>query len=321
MRKTIALLTALCLMLLTGCGFAETAQSSEPTEKLKVVATIFPQYDFLRAIAGDRIELSMLLKPGTEIHSYEPSPQEIIAIQKCDLLIYVGGESDAWIKTILESGPSDTRKDIALMSLVELEDAAMHDHEHDEDHEQQTGHDHHQYDEYDEHVWTSPVNAMAIVSALCDALCEADAANADFYRSNTDAYLAELTALDTAFREVVDTSAHKTLIFGDRFPLTYFVREYGLAYDAAFPGCASETEPSAATITQMMRRIMKEDVKVVFYIELSNHQIADILAEQTKAETRLFYTCHTVSAEDFDAGLTYLDMMKINVESLKTALN
>lgn len=319
MRRLICALIALCLLMSAVC-YAEGGNAVQ-TEKLKVVATIFPQYDFLRAIAGDRIELSMLLKPGSETHSYEPSPQEIIAIQKCDMLVYVGGESDAWIKTILQSAPSDSRKDIALMELVELTEAALHDHEHDEEHEQQTGHDHQEYDEYDEHVWTSPVNAMAIVTALCDALCAADEANADFYRANTDAYLAELTALDAAFHEVVDSSAHKTLIFGDRFPLTYFVREYGLQYDAAFPGCASETEPSAATITQMMRRIMKEDVKVVFYIELSNHQIADILAEQTKAETRLFYTCHNVSADDFDAGLTYLDMMKMNVESLRIALN
>ncbi len=323
MRKFIALLTALCLMLTVGCGFAESENTlpDQTAEKLKVVATIFPQYDFLRAIAGDRIELSMLLKPGSETHSYEPSPQEIIAIQKCDLFVYVGGESDAWVNTILESTPSDTRKDIALMELVSLQESAAHDHEHNDEHEQQTGHDHQEYDEYDEHVWTSPINAMAIVTALCEALCEADPANADFYRINTEYYLSELTALDLAFHAVIDSSARKTLIFGDRFPLTYFVREYDLSYSAAFPGCASETEPSAATITQMLRQIMTEDVKVVFYIELSNHQVADILAEQTNAETRLFYTCHNVSADDFNAGLTYLDMMKLNVESLKIALN
>lgn len=322
MRKLLCIIIALCLLLSAGCCvFAETTEVDPPAEKLHVVATIFPQYDFLRTIAGDRIELTMLMKPGVETHSYEPSPQEIIAIQKCDMLVYVGGESDAWLKTILQSASSDSRKDIALMELVELQEAAAHDHEHDEAHEQQTGHDHEQYDEYDEHVWTSPVNAMLIVTALCEALCEADPTNAEFYRSNTDTYLAELTALDAEFREVADTSAHKTLIFGDRFPLTYFVKEYSLEYDAAFPGCAAETEPSAATITQMLKRIMKEDVKVVFYIELSNHQLADILAEQTDAEIRLFYTCHNVSANDFDAGLTYLDMMKMNVESLKIALN
>ncbi len=325
MRKFICLLAALCLML-TGCGFAEGMPVEEnaaydDAEKLKVVATIFPQYDFLRAIAGDRVELSMLLKPGSETHSYEPSPQEIIAIQKCDLFVYVGGESDAWVRTILESAPSDTRKDIALMELVELHESETHAHEHDEAHEQQTGHDHQEYDEYDEHVWTSPVNAMAIVTALCDALCEADAANADFYKINTERYCTALLELDVSFRELIDSSSRKPLIFGDRFPLTYFVREYALEYDAAFPGCASETEPSAATITQMMRRIMQEDVSVVFYIELSNHQLADILAEQTRAETRLFYTCHNVSIDDFNAGLTYLDMMKMNVESLKIALN
>jgi len=320
MKKLITLLIALCLLCAPLCAFAQETPA-EPGAKIRVLTTIFPQYDFIREIAGDRVELTMLLKPGAETHSYEPSPQEILAIQKCDLFIFVGGESDAWVRTILEGAPSDTRRDIALMELVDLQEAQAHNHEHDEAHSLISGHDHQQYDAYDEHVWTSPVNAMQIVSSLCEALCEIDPANADFYRANTESYLAELTALDASFREIIAASAHKPLVFGDRFPLTYFVREYSLTYSAAFPGCASESEPSASTITQLMFTIMREKIPVVFYIELSNHQVADILAEQTGVQTRLFYTCHNVSADDFAAGLGYLDMMKANLESLAIALN
>lgn len=317
MTKPFHRLIAALLIVLISLAGVSCAAEAEPTQKLRVVATIFPQYDFLRAIAGDRIELSMLIHPGAEIHSYEPSPQDILSIQRSDLFVFVGGESDEWARTILESAPSERRRDVALMDLTELEEEAEIDHEHDDEHNHDGEHEH----EYDEHVWTSPVNAMAIVSALTDALCELDEANAAYYRENAEAYLAELRQLDEDFREVVDTAQRKHIVFGDRFPLTYFVLEYGLSYSAAFPGCAGETEPSAATIAALTTDIIKEDIPVVFYIELSNHQIADILAEQTGAETALFYTCHNVTADDFEAGRTYLELMRINVESLRKALN
>ena len=312
-QRAAALLCALLILMMALPVRAET------DEKIKVVATIFPQYDFIRAIAGDRVELTMLLKPGAETHSYEPSPQDIIAIQKSDLFVFVGGESDAWARTILDSAPSDTRRDVALMDIVDPADGLSH--EHDESHEHEYTHGENHEHEYDEHVWTSPVNAMTIVSALTDALCGLDADNADFYRENAAKYLEELAQLDADFREVIDSSARKHLVFGDRFPLTYFVLEYGLTYSAAFPGCASETEPSAATIAQLMTDITREQIPVVFYIELSNHQIADILAEGTQSEALLFYTCHNVSSDDFAAGLTYVDLMGRNVESLRKALN
>ena len=308
----------LCILFIAMTAISCSAETAS-TEKLQVVATIFPQYDFLREIAGDKIELSMLLKPGAETHSYEPSPQDIIAIQKSDLFVFVGGESDAWVRTILESAPSETRKDIALMELIEPAEETGHDHE--EEHEHKYTHGENHEHEYDEHVWTSPVNAMEIVSVLTDALCELDESNAGFYRENAANYLSSLAQLDADFREVVESGKRKHLVFGDRFPLTYFVLEYGLTYSAAFPGCASETEPSAATVANLMTDIMKEQIPLVFYIELSNHQIADILAEQTGAKTALFYTCHNVSSDDFAAGKTYLELMRMNVETLREALN
>lgn len=308
----------LCILFTAMTGISCSAETASGA-KLKVVATIFPQYDFIREIAGDKVELTMLLKPGAETHSYEPSPQDVMTIQKSDLFVYVGGESDAWVKTILESAPSDTRTDVALMDLVETTEEGEHAHDKDHKHEYTHGENHEH--EYDEHVWTSPVNTMEIVSYLTDTLCELDSTNADFYRENAERYLSELTLLDANFREVIETAKRKHVVFGDRFPLTYFVLEYGLTYSAAFPGCASETEPSAATIAQLMADIAKEEIPVVFYIELSNHQIADILAEQTGAKTMLFYTCHNVTADDFSAGKTYLELMRVNVESLKEALN
>ena len=310
------MLMALAAFLLTGCACIAEGSAGE---KISVVTTIFPQYDFVREIAGDRVELQMLLKPGAEMHSYEPSPQEIMSIQQCDLFVYVGGESETWVKTILESAPSDKRTDIALMQLVELAEEGLHEHGEDHEHEHDHGEDHEH--EYDEHVWTSPVNAMTIVAELCGALCEVDPANQEYYQANTQSYLEKLSEMDAQFRDVVESAARKKLLFGDRFPLIYFVKEYGLEYSAAFPGCASETEPSAATITQLMQEIVKEKIPVVFYIELSSHQVADILAEQTGVKTELFYTCHNVTMDDFEAGKTYLELMGSNVEKLREALN
>lgn len=303
----------ICFLLGSGCHAA--VDSAETNQKIKVIATIFPQYDFIREIAGDRVELSMLIKPGVEYHSYEPSPQDIISIQECDLFIYVGGESDAWVDAILESAPSAKRTDVALMDLVELEQEAEHDHEAENEHDSPEEHD------YDEHVWTSPVNVMTIVSELSDTLCKIDADNQTYYQDNARAYLQKLEELDAQFREATEQAKRNKLIFGDRFPLTYFVKEYGLEYSAAFPGCASETEPSAAVVAQLVREIVQEDIPVVFYIEMSNHQLADMLAEQTGAKAELFYTCHNVSIDDFEAGKCYLDLMGSNVERLREALN
>lgn len=308
MRRGILLLMAAVLMA-AGCACGAETESGR---KLRVVTTIFPQYDFIREIAGDAVELSMLLKPGAETHSYEPAPQDVIAIQQSDLFIYVGGESDEWVRTILQSAPSETRRDVALMELVEPVQ---------EDEQAAGGHDHDDgEEEYDEHVWTSPVNAMTIVSALTDALCQLDPDHEPAYRQRAADYLEQLSELDAQFRETVEHAERRELVFGDRFPLTYFVKEYGLTYTAAFPGCASETEASAATIARLIQKIEQDQIPTVFYIELSNHQIADALAEQTGARTELFYTCHNVTADDFNAGLGYLELMRRNLEPLREAL-
>ncbi|MBQ1413470.1 MAG: zinc ABC transporter substrate-binding protein [Clostridia bacterium] len=320
----------LCAALLSGlCQGCAPVDSDMDDGKISIVATAFPQYDFARRIAGDRANITLLLKPGMEAHSYEPSPKDIIRISHCDLFLNVGGESETWLESVLDTVPNPHRRTVAALDCVDpLEEETMegmqsheHHHHHDGDEEEHHEDEEEEEEEYDEHVWTSPMNAVKIVNAISEALCEIDPENAPYYRENTDAYVEELLALDEAFREVVSDSQRNVLIFGDRFPLLYFVREYGLTYYAAFPGCAAETEPSAATVAFLIDTVRREKVPVIFYIELSNHKVADAIAECTGVRTALFHTCHNISYDDFASGKTYLSLMQANVEALREALH
>ncbi|MDR0669923.1 MAG: zinc ABC transporter substrate-binding protein [Treponema sp.] len=469
--------------------------------KINVVTTIFPPYDFVRAIAGDKAAITMLLPPGAESHSFEPTPQDIIKVQNCDVFIYVGGESDAWVETILESMDTSRMEIITLMDCVEvveevivegMQDEEGHEHGHEEftiddvedrplsdfsgnwktsvpylkdgsvdayfehaaedlgmtpadvkvmyinmmrtdypafavtsasiiidgvsaravykgftlvegdhgvspwyryetdgtagvpkywvfnDHGHEAGrqeeeiahihalygdesfdaifaiedwaamyfdasataddilaamthhgeehegeeheHEHEEEVEYDEHVWTSPRNAKLIVRKIADVLKLRDAANAAEYERNTSAYLEKLTELDALFQALVNGALRKTFIFGDRFPFRYFADAYGLSYFAAFPGCSTETEASAATIAFLINKVRAERIPVVFHIELSNEKIADTICEETGARKLLLHAVHNVSKRDFDQGANYYDLMSRNVENLRSAL-
>ncbi len=319
LKRLFSLLLAGMMLLggLSGCS-----APAEQEEGLSVVATIFPQYDFAQQVMGGDDNLTMLLRPGQEVHSYEPTPQDIIAIQNCDLFIYVGGESDAWIEDVLDGMDTSNMVILSLMDVVDpLEEDTENVLENPEEHDHQEDGTHLHEEEYDEHVWTSPKNAMLITQAICDALCEIDPDNAGQYQANTADYLTQLEALDAAFQEVIGDAGRDTLFFGDRFPLLYFVREYGLNYYAAFPGCASETEPSAATVARLIDLAREEEAPVVYQIELSNGNIARSIADSSGARVETFYTCHNITADDFNAGETYLSLMQRNVESLKEALN
>ncbi|MBO4884139.1 MAG: zinc ABC transporter substrate-binding protein [Clostridia bacterium] len=300
MKKIIAMLVALLLACLPGCAGAED-------EKPAVVTVIFPQYDIVRAVAGDRVDVKMLLKPGAEVHTYEPAPQDILAIDSCELFFYGGGESDEWVEGLLASTGGENRRTLAMMDCVPLLE---------EEGEDEPGGE----AEYDEHVWTSPENVMLIAQAVCEALCGIDPDGEAEYRANTAAYLEALEALDEAFKAVVAAGERDTIIFGDRFPLLYFARAYHLNYIAAFPGCSTETEPSAAAMTALIRGAVETKAPLVLYLELSNGRIARAVAEQTGAQTRVFYACHNLTQDDFEAGKTYLDFMWENVETLKAAL-
>jgi len=324
MKKCAAIVLALLIgvVALAGCGTQEKPPAETPSGgKISVVATIFPPYDFARAIAGDlvaqgKVELVMLLPPGSESHSFEPTPQDIIAIQNCDVFLYVGGESDEWVNDILASMDTSRMRIVPLVDCVELVEEEIKGSMQDEEEAEEEGEE----PEYDEHVWTSPRNAKLIVQKISSALCEADPGDADIYKANTAAYLAKLDELDAQFRAVVDGAARKTIVFGDRFPFRYFVDAYGLKYDAAFPGCATETEASAKTVKGLIDRVKAEGIPVVFHIELSNEKIADAISEATGAKVLLLNACHNLTKADFDAGKTYLDFMAANVEALKEAL-
>lgn len=328
-KKAVIFLTVFLLVIsLSGCRSESSVQEQE--EKIQVVTTIFPQYDFVRQIAGEQVEVSMLLKPGEETHSYEPTPRDILKIQNCDLFIYVGGENDEWVEEILES--IDTEK-FRMLRLIDCVDTVNE--EHVEGMKEERGHNHgeeeHEHEEEDhgshktltpdEHVWTSPENAMEIVKEITKVLAELDPAQKPIYEKNERAYLDRLEALDKEFRTVVSTAKRDVLLFGDRFPFRYFADAYDLKYYAAFPGCASDTEPSAATMAFLIRKVEQEHIPVILKMELSNENIANAIAETTGAKVKTFYSCHNLTAKEFAQGETYLSMMKKNVQTLKEALN
>ena len=320
MKKSIALFCSLVLLVLTGCGAQSAGQAAGSTSggddgKLQVVSTIFPGYDFARAVCGDDADVTLLLPPGAESHSYEPTPQDILTIQNCDLFIYVGGDSDAWVDTILKSidQPVNTLK---MMDCVNtLPEETVEGMENGEEEGTPAG-----TVEYDEHVWTAPANAILITQEIGDELQALDPNNADTLKANTDAYVQQLTTLDQDYKDFFATVSNKTIVFGDRFPLRYFAEEYGLTYYAAFPGCSTQTEPSAATVAFLTDKVKEEKISTVYYIEFSNHLVADSIAEATGAGTALFDSCHNVSQQEMDSGATYVSIMRQDLEMLKQTM-
>lgn len=319
MKKFFALIL-ICTLCLALCACGQQAQAPETDGGVDIVATVFPAYDFARQIAGDDGNVTLLIPPGSEAHSYEPTPQDIIRIQNCDLLVCNGGESEAWLDEIL-GGMGNEIPTVVMLdcvdALTEEDKDGMQVHEHhDHDHD----HDEHEDEEYDEHVWTSPVNAQLICRAISAALCQADPAHASDYTARCTDYCAELQALDADFRSVIANAKRHTLIFADRFPVRYFVEEYGLDYFAAFPGCADDAEPSARTVAFLIDRVREEQAPAVLYIEFSNQKMADIVCEDTGCEKLLFNSCHNVTADQLRGGVTYLELMRGNLETVKEAL-
>lgn len=312
MKRVIALIMALSL-LLCGCGTVQPESETDDT-KLQIVCSCFPAYDFVRAVAGDRAQITLLLKPGAEVHSYEPSPKDIIRIQESDLFVCNGGESEEWVESLIsENEGLNVIYMMDCVDAVEESDEGIYSSDHDE-HE-------HEEAELDEHVWTSPLNAVKIVEKISDALYEMDNANGREYLTNCEVYKAKLLDLDIRIRTAVLQAKRNSLVFADRFPMRYFALEYGLDCFAAFPGCASETEPSAKTVAFLIDRVREEDIPAVLYMEFSNEKMADVICEDTGCKKLPFYSAHSVTAEQFEAGMTYIDLMEINLNSLKEALN
>ena len=309
MRKLKILICVALLLALTACALG-TAHAAEG--KRSIVCTSFPCYDIARAVAGDRAEIQLLIKPGAEVHSFEPTPSDILSLAGCDLFAYVGGESDAWVTDILSSFGGDAPRTLRFFDCVEGIEA-----EHDHGAEAE----HHDEVEYDEHIWTSPKNACTMVNAMANALCEIDPANAALYRDNAQNYVSEIEALDAQIREVVESGTRRVLVFADRFPLLYFAREYGLEWYAAFPSCSSESEPSAKTIAALIDRVVSDGIPVIYVLELSNGRTAQAISAETGAQVRTFYSMQNVTESDFAAGETYVSLMQRNIAALQEGLN
>ena len=298
--KKIIILLIICLGI-TGC-------STIKDDKLSIVTTNFPSYDFTRAIIkdSDSINLEMIIKPGEELHDYEPTPQDIIKIKKSDIFIYVGGDSDSWIEEVLKSIDTKHTKVIKLMDLVKnvYEGSTLEG----------------DSDELDEHVWTSPNNAKLIVKKISDVIIDIDIDNKELYENNTINYIDEIEGIITSIKDVINNSKRNELIFGDRFPLIYFTNEFNLDYYAAFPGCSHQTEASSKTIAKLIDKVKKDKIPVVLKLELSNNNIAQTIADATNTKVLEFHSIHNVTKKDFEAGVTYIDLMQRNIKVLKEAL-
>lgn len=328
-RKLLIILAVFCV--LTGCGQAGHGnRTQENGEKLNVVTTLFPYYDFTRQIAGGRVELSMVVPAGMDSHSFEPTPADMLLIQNADVLICNGGEMEHWLSEVLDAIDTSGMTVITMMDYVEtfeeesvegMEEGAEHHHSEDE-HGDYIDHDGHEMEiEYDEHIWTSPVNAMKITSVISETLQKADAANAETYAQKETEYLETLKQIDSDLRDVVKAEKRNMIVVGDKFPFRYLAEEYRLDYRAAFSGCSTDTEPSAKTIAYLIDKIKQEQIPVVYYLELSSHRVSEIIGEETGAEPLLLHSCHNVTRKEFDAGVTYADLMRSNVTNLRKGLD
>lgn len=337
MKKILTvILVALLASALFGCtqnqNVSDTLENGEKDEKIKIVTTLFPQYDFARQIAGDNAEITLLLPPGAESHSFEPTPADIIAINNADIFIYTGKYMEPWAEKIIQSIDSDAINILDVSNGITL---VKEEHEHDHDEEPEHDEEEHEQDEaeieehggdghnheYDPHIWTSPVIAKKMVDNIAASLCYVDSENAAYYKSNAEDYKEKLDGLDAEFTEIVSTGVRNKIYFGGRFALYYFMEEYGLEHESAYDNCSSETEPSAHDIAQIIDEIKEHEIPVIYYEELTDPKVSRSISEDTGVEMLLFHSCHNISKEDFEKGVTYFDLMKQNAENLRKGLN
>lgn len=331
MKKILTLITCLLVFagVFTGCG--SSSASGSGSKKLSIVTTIFPEYDWVRNIVGDRekdVDLTMLIDNGVDLHSYQPSTDDIVKISKCDIFIYVGGESDEWVEDALKQAAN---KEMIVLDLLDVlgdkvkteehKEGMEHDHEHDEHDEHE--HEHEDEEEKDEHVWLSLKNASALCEHICDKICEKDSAGKETYKSNTKAYIEKLEKLDKQYKEAVDAAGNKTLVFADRFPFRYLTDDYGLDYFAAFTGCSAESEASFETVVFLAKKVDELGLKSIVQIEGSKGDIAKTVKDNTKSKDQQIITLdslQSVTKKDVDGGITYLGEMEKNLGVIKDAL-
>ncbi|MDD2269009.1 MAG: metal ABC transporter substrate-binding protein [Eubacteriales bacterium] len=323
MKKVVLILTIVALLLGTSAGCGEVVKQSE---KLKVVVTTFPPYDWVRRILGDKAdeaELTLLLDSGVDMHSYQPNTDDIIKITTSDVFIYVGGTSDTWVDDVLKNA---VNKDMKVINLIdELGDAVKEEEVKegmDDDHDD---HDDHSEDEadFDEHVWLSLKNAMMFSEKIAAVLGQADSENETTYKSNADKYIDELSALDKRYEDAVSEAAHKTIVFADRFPFRYLVDDYGIDYYAAFVGCSAETEASFDTVVFLAEKLNELSLDKILIIETSDGSIARTVRDSSNAKNQeilVLDSIQSVSQTEIDSGTTFISIMESNLEILQKAL-
>lgn len=333
MKKYISILLVTIMIILgvSACGQKNSANTTTEVKKsddskIKVVTTIFPEYDWVKSIVGEdnsNVELTMLLDNGVDLHSYQPTAADIMKISDCDLFIYVGGESDSWVDGALKEAVNKNMKVINLLDVLGNTVKEEEVKEGMEAEEEEEGEESEEEPEYDEHVWLSLKNAKVLCKAIADNLSEIDPENKDVYIQNEKDYAAKLDALDQEYQTTVDASTQKTLLFGDRFPFRYLVDDYGLDYYAAFVGCSAETEASFETIKFLSEKVDELGLKNVMTIEKSDQKIAKTIIENTKDKNQSFLTLDSMqstTSDDVKNGTTYLSVMEKNLEILKEAL-
>lgn len=312
---TFVICIALIAVSLVGCAGNDQTQ---PTSggKLSIVTTIFPPYDFARAVAGDLADVTMLIDPGAEVHSYDPAPDDMIAIQNCDVFIYIGGENEAWVDTVLGSIDTSNKTILRMMDYVSpVEEETVEGMQ-----AAAEGSEGENEAEYDEHIWTSPKNAILMIDAIAEALGGIDSTNKDTYAENAQSYTAQIAQVDAQIQAIVDKASNKLIIVADRFPFRYMVEEFGLDYYAAFSGCSSESDVSAGTLAFLIDKVKETGIQYVYYIEFSNQQVAKAVCEQTGAQMLQLHSCHNVTRDQFNANITYLSLMQGNAANLEKGL-
>ena len=292
MKKIIILL--LCALFLCGCGNNVTNNN----ERISVVTTIFPIYDFVRAVGGDKVDVKMLIKPGTEVHSYDPVPSEIKSIYNADLFLYIGGESDAWVNKILAD------KSVNSYALIQGVEPILEQN----------------HNEYDEHIWTSPENAKKMLDKILEELVKIEPENREYYKQNHTSYVEKINQIEQKTRQMVQESQNPFILVADKFPFKYFVEYYGIDYLAAADGCAVGADISLKTMKTLLDTVSEKKSKCVYYVEMSNKEIANSVAEQTGVKLLELHSAHNVTLEDFEKGTTYVDIMQRNYNSLKEGI-
>lgn len=342
----IAIWIFMAAFMLSACNTESGKKDSTP-KKISVVATIYPQYDWLKNVIGERadaVDLTLLIKNGTDLHSYKPSAQDIATIAKADLVVYVGGESDEWIEKALEATPKEGRIALNLMKTLgdrvkeeEVVEGMQADpsassgteehHEHDkvtEPAEATSEHHHHEEVENDEHIWLSLKNAWILVNALAESLSKVNSANSSIYTANAAIYNTKLSELDNEFATATSDASQKTVLFGDRFPFRYLVDDYGIKYYAAFVGCSAESEASFETVAFLAGKMDSLQLPAIFTIDGSDGKIARAILEASKnsknAQVLTLNSMQSVTDEQIKAGADYLSIMRDNLEVLKKAL-